>query len=858
MRVMFVGWGFIVGVFCNTAFSQVVTFPYVEHFDSVITPSLPSSWKTTTNRSATGDFVSSTSSPRSQSQCLYSQNSTISQSLTSPTFDCSNRIPDKLQFYLARSSTHTSGLLLEASIDNGVTFSIGLSDTIKNPGSTSYVLNAIQLPASLANRNAVRIRWRIVGGIGGSTATFRIDDVSLTTLVSYDLTAVKITTQPALPNSKDSLVLSALIRNVGIQAATGYSVNFSCDLNSNSIIDPNERFASITGPPIAAGDSGIILAGHSPLRPGDYKIFATISLPQDESSSDDTASTTVTIGHPKGSLLVNEFMYAPVGDEPEWIELLNCSPDTVNLRNWRISDNNVTSKSVITTSNLLLPPQGFCIVAKEVSFASYHPSVSCPVIVASFSALNNTTADAVVIYDQRLISIDSVSYLPGWGGQGGKSLERIDAEQASSDSKNWGTSQDSAGSTPGRANSIVRLDYDLLVGTCYLTRVESETGLVSVINTVVHNAGKDVAASYSLGFFFDSNHNGVNETDELIATLNSTEPLNPSDSAHYAFAWSSAPQGESIVLAVIDFAPDQRPRNNSSSAILRTSYSTRSVVVNEIMFDPLANQNEWIELYNRGSEIVDLKNWRFKDRPTASGNVNAVTMSLQPVLLRPGEFAVLAADSTIFSFYPELVNPTGGCHVIVLNQSGGFSLGNDGDDIILKDLTDATIDSVSYSPRWHRPDVTDTKGRSLERINPDLDSNSPYNWTTSVLSTGGTPGKINSSYTVGAQSESNLSFSPNPFSPDGDGYEDFCIVRYHLPFATALLHVKIFDIKGRLVRILANSQLSASSGEIIWDGLDDNRQRVRIGPYVVLIQATDPTGKVTKGLKGVVVVAARL
>jgi hypothetical protein len=276
------------------------------------------------------------------------------------------------------------------------------------------------------------------------------------------------------------------------------------------------------------------------------------------------------------------------------------------------------------------------------------------------------------------------------------------------------------------------------------------------------------------------------------------------------------------------------------------------------MFDPLANQNEWIELYNRSAETVDLKNWKFKDRPTASGNVNSFTISTQPVLLQHGEFAVLAADSTIFALYPDLANPTASCHVIVLNESGGFSLGNDGDDIILRDLTDTTIDSVSYSPRWHRPDVTDTKGRSLEKINPDLDSNSPYNWTTSVLLTGGTPGKPNSSYTVGGQSVSSLSFSPNPFSPDGDGFEDFCLVEYRLPFNSALIHIKIFDLKGRLVRILANSQISASSGKILWDGLDQSRQRVRIGPYIVLIQATDPEGTASTTLKGVVVVAARM
>ncbi len=838
--------------------SQISDFAFVEHFDSIADSTIPSGWQTTKNRRSGGDFFASLSSPRSSPHCLLSQNSTIPQSLTSPSFDFSNRTPDRLQFYVALSTTHTSGLLVEASADDGTTFSIALSDTIRYSGSTGYVLTSVQLPTSLANQLAVKIRWRVVGGSGGPTATLRIDDVSLTTLVSYDLASVRVSAQPLQANSKDSLVFIALIRNLGVQAAAGYNIKFFCDLTTNSIPGPNEQFASATGPPIEPGDSVTITAGHSPLRAGDYRIFAIVSFPQDEQPSNDTASATVTIGYSKESVLINEIMYAPAGDEPEWVELLNCSGDTVNLKNWRISDNNVASKSLVTSSNLLIPPKGFCIITKEASFTSYHLSVPCPVIVANFSALNNTTPDAVVIYDQRSISMDSVSYAPGWGGQNGKSLERIDVEEATSEVKNWGTSQDSAGSTPGKTNSIVRLDYDLSVGTCYQTRIESEGGLIPAINCTLYNFGKNPVASYTLGFFVDVNRDGVYESDELIGSLSPMGPLYPSDSALYIYSWPSAPQGESVILAIVDFAQDQRPSNNRSSAIFRSCYSSRSVVVNEIMFDPLANQNEWIELYSRSGETVDLKNWKFKDRPTSSGNVNSFTISTQPVLLQPGEFAVVAADSTIFALYPDLSNPTAGCHIIVLNESGGFSLGNDGDDITLRDLTDATIDSVSYSPRWHRPDVTDTKGRSLEKINPDLDSNSPYNWTTSVLLTGGTPGKPNNSYTVGGQSVSSLSFSPNPFSPDGDGFEDFCLVEYRLPFNSALIHIKIFDLKGRLVRILANSQMSASSGKILWDGLDQSRQRVRIGPYIVIIQATDPEGTASTTLKGVVVVAARM
>jgi hypothetical protein len=859
MRLSFARWVVAGYTFLiEIAFGQISSFPYVERFDAIPDSTLPSGWLTTTSRRASGDFFAVSSSPRSSPHCAYSQNSTISQSLLSPAFDFTGRTPDKLQFYVSRSGTHTSGLLVEASVDNGITFSIAIGDTLKYPGTTGYILTTLQLPGSLAGTNGVRFRWRVIGGSGGATATIRIDDVSLTTLVSYDLAASRLSVQPTLATSKDSLVLSALVKNLGNQTTTNYSVDFFCDVNNNSVLETAERFASVGGVPISGSDSLTITAGHSHLRAGDYRFFTVVSFPQDERAANDTASTVVTVGYAKGSLLVNEIMYGPSGDEPEWIELINISPDTANLKNWRISDNNVSTKTLVTTGDLLVAPSGYGILAKDGNFISSHPSVTCPVAICNFSALNNTTPDAVVIYEPRVIAIDSVMYSPGWGGQGGKSLERIDVGGLSIDQRNWGTSLDSAGCTPGKVNSIIRLAYDLALDPPTETRTVTLSGLVPVIHCVVHNAGKITAASFLVRLYNDANHNDVGETQELIATLSASSPLVPLDSAQMTYTWESAPPGESEVVGVIDFPQDQRIGNNQSSTSVCLKYAARSVVINEILYDPLANQNEWFELYNRGSATVDLKNWVFRDRPTSSGSINSFLISPQSIFVASKEFAIIAADSSILTLYPSLANPDAGIHLIILNKSGGLGLGNDGDDIVLQDLTGATIDSVSYSPFWHRPDVTDTKGRSLEKINPDFDANSPQSWTTSVVASGGTPGKPNIAYTAVRSTTNTLSFAPNPFSPDGDGFEDFCVIQYNLTFQAALVHARVYDIKGRLVRTLANSQISAAQGNLVWDGLTDEKQRVRIGVYIVLIEATDSNGGSSTSFKGVVVVARKL
>jgi hypothetical protein len=52
--------------------------------------------------------------------------------------------------------------------------------------------------------------------------------------------------------------------------------------------------------------------------------------------------------------------------------------------------------------------------------------------------------------------------------------------------------------------------------------------------------------------------------------------------------------------------------------------------------------------------------------------------------------------------------------------------------------------------------------------------------------------------------------------------------------------------------------LSGAQGEIVWDGLDDSRQRARIGPYIVFLEGMDVTGGTVSTARKIVVVATKL
>ncbi len=99
---------------------------------------------------------------------------------------------------------------------------------------------------------------------------------------------------------------------------------------------------------------------------------------------------------------------------------------------------------------------------------------------------------------------------------------------------------------------------------------------------------------------------------------------------------------------------------------------------------------------------------------------------------------------------------------------------------------------------------------------------------------GSTPGSQNSLF---GSEEKNfvIALSPNPFSPDGDRFEDWLQISYELPLR-ANLTLKIYDFKGRLVKtLLENSNLL--SGNVSWDGRDEENSIVRMGMCILLAEA---------------------
>ncbi len=134
------------------------------------------------------------------------------------------------------------------------------------------------------------------------------------------------------------------------------------------------------------------------------------------------------------------------------------------------------------------------------------------------------------------------------------------------------------------------------------------------------------------------------------------------------------------------------------------------VVINEICYDPgnAASRLEFVELLNAGDAQADLSGWYFS---------NAITYSFpEGTTIPAGGYVVVAED-------PEIFERTFGvaCH-------GPFAgrLSNEGETLALRDREGNKIDAVDY--RLGFPWPTDTDGRSIELVNPDLDNGLGASW----------------------------------------------------------------------------------------------------------------------------------
>lgn len=645
--------------------------------------------------------------------------------------------------------------------------------------------------------------------------------------------------------------IKVIVKNIGKLSSDNFSIKLFNDENLDKIPQQNELIDEISHfSSLMPNDSTIINFIFTPAKVKVYNLITSIFYTEDEDTLNNNFIFNLEVSYPEKTILINEIMFAPVGDEPEWVEIYNASNDTVNLKNWQISD--ASSKAIITKSDFFIHPNEYLILSKDSTILNFY-SIPSNIITLSLPMLNNS-GDAVAIYDYTGAKIDSVYYFGNWG-KTGASIERIDFDEPSTDSSNWTIPPDSIKSTPGKENFSKRKNFDLKIKSLIIpSSINYNESLIA--HLTVQNVGLNQVNKFEVKVYKDSNLDSIPNENELILAQNFQIMLNKKDSVLTSLEISNLEPGENILIFFVDLPSDENLKNNIIIKKINASFPQNCLVINEIMFEPLPGYCEYIELFNRSDKPINLKNWKFNDMRSQDGKANFITISSTDFIINPGEYLVLASDSTFYRYFSsgDLLD----FKFVIFNKS--LSLNNDFDDIVITDLTGKIIDSVRYFSNWHSSMILDRRGRSLEKVNPNLPSSEKSSWMSSSSKIGGTPGGKNSAYTELSQqpqTTGSISVFPNPFSPDGDGFDDVCMISYHLPFNAGILNVKIFDSYGRQIKTLALNQFTNQTGNLLWDGTDDTGRAVRIGIYVVLFEAVSENGESFKQ-KFTVVLAKKL
>ncbi len=442
-------------------------------------------------------------------------------------------------------------------------------------------------------------------------------------------------------------------------------------------------------------------------------------------------------------LIISEIMYNPKGDDDtnslEYVEIFNTQPVEVRLGGYRLSGD----IDYTFPAGFVLPERGFIVVARD------------PVALQAEYAVGNTVGPFTGVLpndngtvrlrnrtDALLLEVDYDDECP-WpiaadGAGHSLTLTKPDYGEGTHDA--WGISR-SIGGTPALddpptntpLDDVVineflahtdlpqtdfielynRGDQAVDISGCFLSETTATNKFQIPTNTILA-AGTHIAfAQATLGFSLSSHGDEI-----YFVNADETRVI---DAIRFPAQRNGVTTGR-----LPDGAPDfyvlASPTTNAPNTQAGERYE--DIVINEIMYHPISgdNDDEYVELYNRSSNAVDVGYWRF---------IDGIDFTIPSGTIIPaGGYLVVGRDiANLFTKYP---------HLNAGNTVGNFSgrLSNQGEKIILAKPDDlalpfedfVVIDEVHYGDGDDWGDWTDGGGSSLELIDPRADNRRGMNW----------------------------------------------------------------------------------------------------------------------------------
>ncbi|MCP4293492.1 MAG: hypothetical protein GY780_16825 [bacterium] len=263
-------------------------------------------------------------------------------------------------------------------------------------------------------------------------------------------------------------------------------------------------------------------------------------------------------------------------------------------------------------------------------------------------------------------------------------------------------------------------------------------------------------------------------------------------------------QNDDISLGILDWAQTGLPGQNRTQLVSLPEYFTSPtpgasneynvypVAINEFLTTSNSGGvDDWIELVNRSEQAVDISGWGLSDD---SGNVLKWVFPLGTIL-DPGEL------------------------IVVDEMELGYSLSSAGEEIQLTLADGLTgIDYISFDEQQ-----ADVSFGRVDNTSLWTSFETPTPWETNPSG----PSPVNESILPLALNVQGA--HPNPFNP-------MTQIRFELP-RTTHVSVGIYSLNGRLVRNIDAGVMQAGSGQVLFNGRDNEGRALASGIFFAKVNA---------------------
>lgn len=498
---------------------------------------------------------------------------------------------------------------------------------------------------------------------------------------------------------------------------------------------------------------GFAVSSHTPSQ-------ITTAAFRDFSSASGAAVSTAPVVEPPGqssrltSLVISEIMYHPLkrsdGKQLEFIELFNTQGVPEDLSGYRIAGDVGYTFPAGTT----IPGGGFLVVAGNP--ADLQSVYGITGVLGPFNNTNNlpnnngtirlrNPAGAVFLQ----VEYGSRAPWPVAPDGGGHSLVLVRPSYGENDPAAWAASDAVCGSpgrldpvTPGPVRSVVineilahtddpEVDYIELynhgnlpvdLSGCVLTDDPATNKFILPANTIIAPRGFLSFTQTQMGFALSADGETILLTDPARVRV--------LDAVHFDAQENGVSTGRSPDGAG-QFYRLQAKTPGAANAPIRVS----DIVINELMYDPISgnDDDQYVELYNRGTASVNLGGWRLAEGVSYTFPGNSVIAADGYVVVAKNaarlrtNYANLTTANTFGNFTGKL---SGSGERIVLTMPDTIITTN-ANGVVTSTVIHIPVDEVAYRTGGNWGRWADGGGSSLEKVDPGADGRLAANWADS-------------------------------------------------------------------------------------------------------------------------------